>query len=872
MTERLFIAATVICFALPVMCDGEGAAARPPDGSAGSQASASRPSTATTPAPRAVLDKYCVTCHNQKLKTGGLALDAVDAANVGADASTWEKVLLKLSTRAMPPAGRPRPDDAGRAALLSWLEGELDRNAAAHPNLGHQTLRRLNRTEYANAIRDLLGLSVDGASLLPLDNAAYGFDNNADSLTLSPAATERYLSAAATISHLALARVVGTPAPQTYMVPTSLDQRSRVSEELPFGSRGGVAIHHYFPVDGDYFVKMRIQEKGYGLMNSTDEPSQIDARLDGVKVWSYVGGGSNGRPGQYKDRVRQQEAPAEPATPSDKPSTKQVEEPVAEPTQPQVDDLDAKRPRRIVEGADEERDTQGFDDGLEFHVRAVAGPHVLQVFFVDRTSAYLEDLIEPELRSKYLQGNTAGDPGISKVTITGPYDAVGAPDSPSRRHTLICRPTPRTEAVCAKRIIANLVRRAYRRPITESDLQEPLELYRTAARKGGFDLGIEVALRGILVSPEFLFRFENQPADVAANTLYRVSDVELASRLSFFLWSSIPDDELLDVAVKGNLHTPAVLEQQVRRMLADDRSAALINNFAAQWLQLRNMNSVSPNPEWRFDDNLRQEFRRETELLVNAVVHEDRSVLDFLDADYTFVNENLAKHYGIPGVYGPRFRRISLPADSVRRGLLGQAAILTVTSLEARTSAVLRGKWILENILGTPPPPPPPNVPSLEDHNDDGKILSAREQMVQHRKNSVCASCHSQMDPLGFALENFDAVGRWRTTDASGALIDPSGALPGGGTFRNPVELRAELMKRSGEFVRTLTEKLMIHALGRGLEYYDAPTVRRIRREAASTNFRFSSIIMGVVKSAAFQKRVAVKRETHTRVATSAQR
>jgi mono/diheme cytochrome c family protein len=792
MTGR-WVFAGAMCFALPVVSG---------------QLPAARPTATAASSPRAVLDKYCVTCHNQRAKTAGLMLDGLDTAEAGDRAETWEKVLFKISTGAMPPPGRPRPDTATHDAFVSWLEEELDGAARRSPNPGSTTLHRLNRTEYANAIRDLLGLEIDGAALLPVDNAAYGFDNIADALSLSPALTERYLGAAATISHLALGRVMGSPSPETYAVPTDLDQRSRVSEELPIGSRGGMAIHHYFPVDGEYLVQMRLQERGSGRFGPRDEPSTLDVRLDGVKVWTYTGGGQK---------------------PRGKPK-------------PEDGEIAAT-------------------DALEFHFRVKAGAHLVQVFFVPRTSASLEDLIEPDLRTKYLPGNGSGDPALSTVTITGPYDAARVGDSPTRQRILVCRPVGPAgngESTCAKRIISTLARRAYRRPVTDVDLEALLTLYRQGALKGGFELGIEVALRGILVSPEFLFRFEGQPRTAAANAPYRIADIDLASRLSFFLWCSIPADELLDVAAQGQLQKPAVLERQVRRMLEDQRSAALVSNFAGQWLQLRNVAGVSPSPELFFDHNLRQAFQRETELFFESILREDRSVLEFLDADYTFVNERLARHYGIPGVYGERFRRVALPADSVRRGLLGQGSILTVTSFSYRTSPVRRGKWILDNILGAPPPPPPPNVPVLEDHGNDGKTLSAREQMMQHRNNPACASCHSQMDPLGFALENLDAVGRWRVVDGSNAPIDASGTLPDGTSFQGPVGLRQELLKnRSRDFVMALTQKLLTYALGRGLEYYDAPTIREITRQAALSKHRFSSLIIGIVRSVPFQMKMA---------------
>ena len=796
---------------------------------------------ATVPA-REVLERYCITCHNQRLKTGGLALDTMDLAHVADSAAVWEKVVRKLRTGAMPPVGRPRPDKALYETTSSWLEGELDRAALAQPNPGRPTLHRLNRTEYRNAVRDLLGLDIAAESLLPPDNAGYGFDNIGDVLSLSPALTERYLGAAAKISQMAIGRVKGSPSPDTYFVPTDLDQQARVSEDLPFGSRGGTAIRYYFPVDGEYLLKIQLHETAAGLRGLTGEPNQLDVRVDGVKVQTFVVGGRRPRQEQNAPKPSQQREPSQP----------QQEQPTPAPA-----------------GAAARRAAGEFE--VRFPVRA--GSRLVQVYFVQRTSALLEDLIEPDLRSKSLPNDTSGEPAISTVMITGPYDAAGADDSPSRRRIFVCPPRSAADTACAKRIISNLARRAYRRPVTDVDLQDLFDLYRDGARSGGFESGIEVALRAILVSPEFLFRFESQPADMAPNTAYRITDLELASRLSFFLWSSVPDDELLDIAAQGKLRSPAVLEQQVRRMLANDRARALVSNFAGQWLHVRNVAGLTPSPElfFEFDDNLRQAFQRQTDLFFESILRGDRSVLELLDADYTFVNERLARHYGITGVYGEQFRRIELPPDSVRRGLLGQGSILTVTSHANRTSPVLRGKWILENILGTPPPPPPPDIPELIERSNDGKVLPMRERMAQHRDNAVCASCHGQMDPLGLALENFDAIGRWRAVDESDTAIDASGTLPDRTRFQGPAELRKVLMNRSDDFIVTLTEKLLTYALGRGLEYYDAPAVRRIQRESARTNYRFASVIMAIVKSTPFQMRQARGRENEAVVAGSRQ-
>jgi mono/diheme cytochrome c family protein len=794
---RRSVIVAVLCFAAA------------PAATTGVQQAPSAEAAAATTAPRAVLDKYCVTCHNRQLKTAGLTLDALDLAQLGDHAEVWEKVARRIRTGAMPPVGRPRPDKAIAESVASWLENGLDRAAVERPNPGRPTLHRLNRVEYRNAIRDMLALEIDPASLLPPDNAAYGFDNNADSLSLSPALTERYLGAAAKISQMALGRVRGSLSPETIFVPTDRNQGSRFSEELPWGSRGGLAVRYEFPVDGQYLFQLRLNESGAdgGIMGLTAEPQQLDVSLDQARVWTTTVGGPE-----------------------------------------------------IAKQSGEER-TKKTLEALQFRVPVKAGSHLLQVYFVQKTTALLEDLFDPDLRrDPYRAGN--GEPGISSVTITGPDApaAAAANDSASRRRLFVCRPaSAAAEAPCARAIIATLARRAYRRAVTDDDLQIALTRYREGA---DFESGLELAIRSILMSPRFLFRFEGQPERAAPNAPYRISDMELASRLSFFVWSSIPDDELLKIAEENRLRNPAVLDQQVKRMLADPRSEALVSNFAGQWLHTRNVSSFRPSPEllFHFDDNLRQAFERETSLFFGSIVRENRSVLDLLDADYTFLNERLAKHYGISGVYGERFRQVSLPPDSVRRGLLGQGSILTDTSRSNRTSPVIRGKWILENIFGTPPPPPLPNVPELKEERDPAKVLPMRAQMAQHRANPVCASCHAQMDELGFALENFDAIGEWREIDAAGSPIDASAKLPDGTTFAGPVELRKVLLKHSDDFLTTFTEKLLTYALGRGLEATDGAAVRQIKRDAANANYRFVPLIQAIVTSTPFQMRMALER------------
>ncbi len=768
---------------------------------------------------QAVLAKYCVTCHNQRLKTGGLALDTLDLSDVGNHANEWEQVVRKIRTGAMPPVGRARPDKAAATNLVTWLETELDRSAAAHLNPGRTSLQRLNRREYANAVRDLLAVEIDAASVLPADVAGHGFDNNADALTLSPALTERYLGAAAKISQMALSRPRGLPTPETFFVPSDSNQGLRASDDLPFGSRGGVVIRYYFPADGEYLFEMRPRETGVsgGFEGVTAEPHQIEVALDGVKVWS----GTIGGPEFGSSRVQGGAGTY----------------------------ITDDRDKKVIEA-------------LQFKAPVKAGQHLVQVYFVAKTSAYIEDLFDRAVhREPYRKGN--GQPNLSTVTITGPQAVTATAatsDSPSRRKVLTCRPASADDqGICARKILSTLARGAYRRPVTSDDLQVLMDSYREGASRGGFDPGLEMAIRSILVSPDFLFRLESQPAGVAPDQAYRVSDIDLASRLSFFLWSSVPDEELLRVAEKKALQKPDVLQQQVRRMLADPRSQALVDNFAGQWLHIRNVAGHQPSPEvlFHYDDNLRRAFEQETKLFFESIIRENRSVLDLLDADYTYVDERLAKHYGISGVFGERFRRVSLPSDSPRRGLMGKGSILMSTSYPNRTSPVIRGKWILENIFGAPPPPPPPNVPELKDERDPRKILPMREQLAAHRKNPVCAGCHAQMDQLGFSLENFDGIGEWRDMYVSGAKVDASGELPDGTKFNGPSELRQVLMSHSDEFLTTMTEKLLTYALGRGLEASDGPAVRKIKRDAARENLRFGALIQGVVTSTPFQMKLA---------------
>ena len=769
---------------------------------------------------RALLDRYCVTCHNERLRTAGLTLDTVDLADVAAEAEVWEMVVRKLRADAMPPGGRPRPDRGASAALVTWLETALDRAAAERPDPGRRpAIHRLNRTEYANAVGALLGLEVDARELLPADDTdVHGFDNIADVLSTSPALLERYMSAARKVSRLAIGLAPAGPSLRTYDVPQELFQVARMSEDLPFGSRGGFAIRHHFPVDGEYVIRVRLQRSLYGHVRGIATRHELDLRLAGALLQRFsVGGVDAGDP-----------------PPSGFGGT-----------------IDAS--------PEWEKYASEADAGLEVRVPVTAGTHVVGVSFVPQVWA-AEDVRQP--RHTGFGADTSAmldsDPAVESVEIGGPYGVDGPGETPSRERVFVCRPTgPSDETRCATTILSTLVRRAYRRPVTGADIETLLGFYN--ARPGAsFDARIQLGLQMILADPEFLFRVEYDPPDLADGTAYRISDLDLASRLSFFLWSSIPDDELLDVAIRGELADPTVLRQQVRRMLADARSRALVENFAGQWLVLRNIRDVEPDSDLlpEFDENLREAFQRETELFVESQLRDDRSVVDLLNADYTFLNERLARHYGIPNVYGSHLRRVRVD-EAQRGGLLGHGSLLTVTSYPNRTSPVLRGKWLLENILGSPPPEPPPDVPALEERGSDGQPQSVRARLEAHRENPVCAACHAPMDPLGFALENFDAVGMWRSTDA-GAPIDASGTLPGGREFQGFAGLRELLVTEyRDQFVSTVIERLLTYALGRGLQYYDAPAVRQIRQAAASSDHRWSSIILGIVESTPFQMRRA---------------
>ena len=779
------------------------------------------PEASGTAQVRAVLDRYCVTCHNGQLRTAGLMLDAMDIEHVSGHPEAWEKVVRKLRARAMPPAGRPRPDTATYGAVAKVLETALDRTAAADPNPGRTTTHRLNRTEYANAIRDLLGLEVDGRALLPPDDADLGFDNMADILSMSPALLERYLSAARKISRLALGDPTGEPTTETYAVPKLRFQDHRMSEDLPFGSRGGVAFRHHFPLDAEYDVRIRLQRQLYGYIRGLHRPQQLEVRLDGRRVALFSIGGARGTP----------------------------------PPQTFTGTVPGDR--------EWEEYTLHGDGDLEFRVPVPAGPRVLGVSFIQGRSER-DGVLQPRATAKTLaiaerwsSPSEQPEAAVEQVSIAGPFDATGPGDTPTRRRILVCHPTGAAEEEpCARDILSTVARRAFRRPLTPPDVDGLLAFYEAGRRDGGFDSGIRRGLERVLVDPEFLFRIERDPAESAAAGAHPISDVELASRLSFFLWSSIPDDQLLDAAAGGELRDPAVLERQVRRMLADSRARALVDGFAMQWLGLRRLQSVVPAPDLfpDFDDNLREAFEQETRLFVGSQLQEDRSVLDLLRADYTFANERLARHYGIPNVYGSRFRKVTFD-DGIRGGLLGQGSILTATSYPTRTSPVLRGNWVLEHILGAPPPPPPPDVPALPDRGEGGRLASVRERLEQHRENPVCASCHARMDPLGFALEHFDAIGKWRAAGEAGTAIDARGVFPDGTEFDGLAGLKTVLLSEHEQFVQTVAEKLTTYALGRGVQYYDMPAVRRIIGQAAADDYTWSSLVLGIVRSTPFQMR-----------------
>ncbi len=771
---------------------------------------------------RAVLDKYCVTCHNQKLHTAGLAFETLDGSNPGAKAEVWERVIAKLRAGSMPPPGLPRPAEATYRAVAGSLENQIDRAWAASPDPGKvSAVHRLNRAEYNNSIRDLFALDLDVKPLLPGDETADGsFDNFADVLSISTAHIERYMSVARQVTRLATGLPPSSPKLETFQIPLHVLQNDRQSEDLPLGSRGGIAVHYDCPVDGHYAIKVRLQRQYQDYLKGMGWPQQLDVRLDKKLLKRFtVGGKAQGRPA-----ATSWAGSGEPGFAGDPEWEKYMQ----------------------LTG----------DAGLEIRVPMEAGAHVVGVSFV-------RELWEPEGLPQPLQrGRVIADDqvymdyaNVGSVQIGGPYGPAGiARDTASRRAIFICQPrSPSDERACATKILSRLARFAYRRPVTKPDVDTLLEFFDKGKHDGGsFDNGIQFALERLLVDPDFLLRIHRDPVGAAP---YRLSDLEVASRLSFFLWSSIPDERLLDLAERGQLSNPRNLEKEVRRMLADPRAIdALVNDFAAQWLNLRRVGEVVVDPERypNYDESLLLAFKRETELFVGSTLREDRSVDDLLNADYTFVNERLARHYGIPGIYGSRFRRVSLPNHDQRGGLLAEGALLATTSYPDRTSPVLRGKWLLNNIFGLPIPPPPPGVDTNLDDKAGAKTASMRERLAQHRQNPSCNSCHSVIDPLGFALENFDVIGGWRTKDESGKPVDASGATVSGAKVEGLSGLRALLLDQPEQFPRTVTEKLLSYALGRRLEYYDRPAVRQIVRNAAAQQYRWSSIILGIVESPPF--------------------
>jgi hypothetical protein len=744
---------------------------------------------------RAFIDEYCAGCHNERVRRAGLALTALDVGRIGDDPEVWEKVVHKLRARFMPPIGRERPDEVTYDRMVADVEGELDRAALAHPDPGTTpALHRLNRTEYRNSVRDLLALDVDVSSLLPRDESSHGFDN-VSGAGINPSLLERYLAAAQKISRLVVGRPVPSPSAAVFEVPADRTQQEHV-EGLPFGTRGGAVIDHVFPRDGVYEIQLQLVRSEGQSVEALNDEYEIELTLDGEQV-----------------------------------------------------ELFAVSPRPTAGGQ---------QAGYQARRSVEAGPHRVGAAFLANPSSLLETERQPYLAAFNPLRSPRPEPALYTISIVGPLEDAGPGDTPSRERIFVCRPTKTSdEDGCARRILATLAHRAYRRPIGTADLAIPLEFYRQGRADGGFEAGIEMALRAILVSPEFLFRIERTPAGVEPGTVYALDDLALASRLSFFLWSSLPDDELLALAERGALHQPATLETQVRRMLRDPRSRALSTNFADQWLYLRNLESTHPDPRLfpDFDDNLRQAMRRETELFVESIVDGDRPVMELLTANYSFLNERLAKHYGVPNVYGSRFRRVTFPDGSVRGGLLGQASILTVTAYANRTSPVLRGKWILETILGAAPPPPPGNVPALQEPSPGARVLPMRERMAEHRSNPNCAGCHNLMDPIGFSTETFDAVGRHRTRDQSGGTIDDAGSLPDGTSYHGIAGLRDAVLRRPETFATAMVEKLLTYALGRGVEPRDGAAVRSIVRRAREDDYRFSSIVQAIVQSVPFQLR-----------------
>jgi hypothetical protein len=773
----------------------------------------------TSTQPADVLKAYCVTCHNAKLKTAGLEIDGLDITHVGVRPDVWEKIATKLRTGEMPPPGRPRPDAATSRAAAAALEHELDSAAAADPHPGRVPVHRLNRSEYGNAIRDLLSVEIDARALLTSDDADQeGFDNVASVLSVSPALLENYLSAARTVSRLAVADLARHPVVDSFKISKALVQDERLGDALPFGSQGGALVRYYFPLDAEYVIKVLLRRQEYDYIVGMGEPHELDIRVDGVRVQRFrVGGEGKGMTAPENFAGNTQGAP------------------------------------------EWEEYMHNADAHLEVRVPVKAGLHEVGASFVRR-------LWEPEGIQQPPQtgfGRTTneyyhGNPAVEVLSIAGPYNATAPGDSTARQRVFICRPTKATdETPCARKILTTLASRAYRRPATDADVQTLLDFFAAGRAEGNFDAGIQRAIERILAAPSFLFRIEREPPGLTAGSVYRLGDLDAASRLSFFLWSSIPDDELRDAAVRGALADPAQLDRQVQRMLRDPRSNALVDNFVSRWLELSKLTGAVPDTELypEFDENLRDSMEQETKLFVGSQLRENRPVIELVTANYSFLNARLAKHYGVADVYGSHFRKVTFDGD-VRGGLLGQASLLTVTSYPNRTSVTMRGRWLLANMLGAPPPPPPADVPALKEAGVDGQPRSLRDRMEAHRANPACASCHRRMDPLGFSLENFDALGKWRTT-SDGAPIDASASLPDGTAFTGAAGLRRMLASHEEEFVRTLSAKLLAYAVGRGLDARDMPAVRGIAREASAAGNTWSSIVAGIVRSAPFRMAIA---------------
>jgi Protein of unknown function (DUF1592)/Protein of unknown function (DUF1588)/Protein of unknown function (DUF1587)/Protein of unknown function (DUF1585)/Protein of unknown function (DUF1595) len=815
MKRTLFIVAALLLMSIGISAGG-----RMPQAPAGSTPAANG-ATAPAPAPvtpiayQEMLSKYCITCHNQKARIPAgapLALDVANLKDPGSDAAVWEKVVRKLGVGAMPPQGSPTPGAVELNKFRSTLISSLDTAAAKKNNPGHYVLHRLNRTEYANAVRDLLGVDFDVAELLPSDGGDFGFDNIASALKITPLLMEGYLTAALRISDVAVGDAEVAPGTATFSISTVVTQRNHV-DGLPLGTRGGTLQRYNFPADGEYVFYgrlLRTVAEGYVGVEGHETPFQFIVTVDGEQVFSAPVGGKQDHESSGKNITISRE---------------------------EVD-------RRMTSP----------------RIPITAGPHEVGFTFIDRPAAE-QNAWQPVMRDSLEAHNPSGIPRLRTGNIEGPFNVTGISETPTRKRLFTCKPaTAAKEAPCANEILSNVARRAYRRPVGANDMEAPMSFYNDARMKGGdFDAGIRAGLARILASPAFVFRSESDPANLPEGAAHRITDLELASRLSFFLWSSIPDDELMSLATAGRLRDPLVLQAQVKRMLADQRSDSLMNDFTGQWLQLRNLDKVTPDllmfPD--FDDNVRQAFRKETELFFTSIVRENRSVLDLLDADYTFVNERLARHYGIKGVYGDRFRKVQV-TDQNRRGLLGQGSFLALTSVANRTSPIIRGKYVISNFMNTPPLPPPANVPQLEASAPKDRPSTVREQLELHRANAVCAACHRSMDPIGFALENFNAVGQWQDVTKDGLKIDSAGVLFDGTRVDGPVALRKAMLARPEVFVGTVTEKLMIYALGRGLDPVDMPVVRSIMRGAAKNNYAMQSIVLGIVQSSAFQMRTKI--------------